>query len=534
MGPEHRNWLRQLIASPAVRDLCASLAPGIAPGRADSLSLSEGEGKGEGVGPGVSSIVPSLTAEGSFGSSPNLLAGAIAARLGCPVLLVVAHLDDADDAVGDLELFDAAGFKLNPRRFGALEVLPGESSVSLELLAERLAVVEALTNPKNMGATQHFRGGEACCVPMADSTSPAGDGFLPGAGQASVLVAPIQALMQGVPQPDALADFALNLRAGLAMPPGRLLDWLDRAGYSRVDAIEQPGDFAVRGGIIDIFAPCGVMVETVDRKNAPAKDKLESVGSGEPTPIRLDYFGDDIESITLIDTETMGSGRKIQAAKLIGASARQLQMDDRTTNLITLLPPRTVVVLHEILELSEQARGYYERLTNARGIYSPPAVMKLLTSRPHVQVMQYSSGRLAAPKPLAGSAPLSGAGVLPGVRLPVRSLMSFDRDAAKAVAELKELARTGLDVVVLCQNDAERDRLTELLKDQDAPSPSSSESDVPPFSGRSQIAASGDVRLEIGYLHRGFLWQDAPAPGSALGIAPGTSYSLSLSEGEGK
>ena len=54
------------------------------------------------------------------------------------MLLVVAHLDEADDALDDLELF--AG--VEAERFGALEVLPGESGVSLELLAERLAVVE--------------------------------------------------------------------------------------------------------------------------------------------------------------------------------------------------------------------------------------------------------------------------------------------------------------------------------------------------------------------------------------------------------
>src|SRR5690606_29752629 len=112
---------------------------------------------------------------------------------------------------------------LSTQRFGALEVLPGESSVSLELLAERMAVVSQLAR------------GE-----LAD-----------------VIVAPIQALMQAVPRPEAIGDFSLTLQAGAELSPARLLDWLDTAGYTRVEAIEQPGDFATRGGIIDIFPPAG-------------------------------------------------------------------------------------------------------------------------------------------------------------------------------------------------------------------------------------------------------------------------------------
>ncbi|MGB0767018.1 MAG: hypothetical protein ACPGYV_04850, partial [Phycisphaeraceae bacterium] len=66
-----------------------------------------------------------------------------------------------------------------------------------------------------------------------------------------VIVAPIQALMQAVPKPESVAEFTIHLIERQDVPPAQLMDWLDRAGYLRQDAIEQPGDFAVRGGIID-------------------------------------------------------------------------------------------------------------------------------------------------------------------------------------------------------------------------------------------------------------------------------------------
>ena len=116
-------------------------------------------------------------ADGSRGSSSAIMAGTLALHVQRPVLLVVAHLDEADDAVDDLAMFAEAGYDLNPMRFGALEVLPGESGVNLELLAERLGVVERIST----------------------------DRPLTGA----VIVAPIQALMQGVPKPEAVSQLSL-------------------------------------------------------------------------------------------------------------------------------------------------------------------------------------------------------------------------------------------------------------------------------------------------------------------------------------
>ncbi|MCC7204443.1 MAG: transcription-repair coupling factor, partial [Phycisphaeraceae bacterium] len=306
---------------------------------------------------------------------------------------------------------------------------------------------------------------------------------------ASVHVAPIQALMQAVPQADAVGDFSLTLSRGKRMPPGQLLEWLDRAGYTRVDAIEQPGDFALRGGIVDIFAPSGRL--TLDEKRGkPANtsdqvDPSKSSGGGG-MPVRVDFFGDEIDTLTLINTDTMGSGAAIVSVQLIGASPKQLQADGRTTNFVSLLPKDAIIVLHEVLELSEQARGYYERLTDARGIFSPNALMKLLTDRPHVRVHQYGS---AGPGQDA-------------VKMPVRTLMSFDRDAGTAVDELIELTQPDSGggksrVVVLCANDAEKTRLAELLTEH-TPAPGGA-------------PGSTAIALEIGYLHRGFAWEDASA-----------------------
>ena len=370
-----------------------------------------------------------VVARGSHGSSTYLTTGALALHLGRPVVLVVAHLDEADEALDDLELFGAGGHLLHCERFGALEVLPGESGVSLELLAERLGVV------------QRIREG----------------------GFADVLVAPVQALMQAVPEFDALSAYTLSLHCGNRLSPGQLLDWLHHAGYTRQEAIEQPGDYATRGGIIDIYPPAGTIGD----------DHGASVPPGDTGPIRLDYFGDQIDSICRIDLQTMGSSETVRTAQIIGAGTDKLLSDHRTTNLLELIPDQCTVVMHESLELTEQARGYYERLTMPDGIYSPNQLFHRMAKFSHVEINQYTMGRPEEQN----------------IAIPVRPLMTFDTDAQTALTELGELAsRSHSQTVVLCRQAAERDRLSKLL-DEHVPNHQDA------------------IRLEVGGLHQGFEWQ---------------------------
>ncbi len=370
----------------------------------------------------------SVVADGSRGSSTAILAGSVAVRLGRPVLLVVAHLDEADDALDDLELFDGLG----AARFGALEVLPGETSVQLDLLAERLGMVERL----GQGAV----------------TGPA------------VVVAPIQALMQSSPAVDRLSEFTLTLRQRMEIPPGRLFDWLDRAGFSRVDGIENPGEFAVRGGIVDLYPAAGSVEGTDGTRQA--------VG-----PVRLDFFGDELDELRRIDSDLLGSSERIEAVTLVGGRPEQLQMGEGV-NVIDLMPEGAVMVLHEPMELTEQARGYYERLTDPAGVFSPNAVLGRLTRRPHIEVNQYSRR-------------LDTQGVADRVELPLTPLASFDTDAKAALAELAHAA-TEAEVYVLCRAESERRRLEELLNSEQP---------------------GHRIHLRDGGLHRGFVWtheRDSP------------------------
>ncbi len=379
--------------------------------------------------------IPPLVGEGSRGSSTNLLAGALALKLGQPVLYVVAHLDEADDALEDLELFTQAGRPLTTQRFGALEVLPGESAVSLELLAERLSVVDSIASHR-----------------PANTPS------------ASVLVAPIQALMQAVPRAESVAKLSLTLSVGAEYAPNHLILWLAESGYQRQDAIDEPGDFAVRGGIIDLYPAAGTLTDAHGRETPLA-------------PIRIDFFGDQIDTLHAIDPNTLATGRAMSRVSVIGASADHIQSDDHDACLIDLLAPEYVVVMHEVVELTEQARGYYERLTNSTGIHPPNTVFKRLIARPHIEINEYS-GRGDERSRIA---------------LPITQLPPIDTDAKTAILELGALASDrAKQVVVPCRHQAEADRLRELLEEH-------------------CHEVSTRIETPITPLHHGFVWEENPS-----------------------
>ncbi|WP_423210551.1 transcription-repair coupling factor [Paracoccus yeei] len=102
-----------------------------------------------------------------------------------------------------------------------------------------------------------------------------------------VLLTTLAAAMQRVPPRDALREASFSARVGGRMDEGALRAFLARMGFSQAPTVTEPGDFAVRGGIIDIYPP------------------------GDSGPIRLDMFGDVLESARRFDAETQRSTEKL-------------------------------------------------------------------------------------------------------------------------------------------------------------------------------------------------------------------------------
>ena len=99
-----------------------------------------------------------------------------------------------------------------------------------------------------------------------------------------IVLTTVNALVQRMPPRAAFADASMELRVGGSVQPEQLARFLEANGYGRAGTVMEPGEYAIRGGIIDLFA------------------------AGEADPVRLDLFGDVIESMRGFDPGTQRSG----------------------------------------------------------------------------------------------------------------------------------------------------------------------------------------------------------------------------------
>ena len=156
-------------------------------------------------------------------------------------------------------------------------------------------------------------------------------------GAASILIAPVEAMALRLFPRSYYNGLALKLEQGEEVDIGMLVDHLASVGYAQVDLVEMPGQFARRGGILDVYSP------EADR------------------PIRVDFFGDEIESIRKFDPETQRSSTSLDEALLL-----PLTETPATEKLLGAVHARLSRQRTE--DEMESAEGDYAAISAAQGV----------------------------------------------------------------------------------------------------------------------------------------------------------------------
>jgi transcription-repair coupling factor (superfamily II helicase) len=198
------------------------------------------------------------------GSAMSLAAAEAAARHTGPVCVVAASAADAERFERELMFFGSRG----AHRFPDYETLPYEPiSPPQDLLADRLRCLYRLAR-----------------------------------GERETLVVEAGALLARLPPPDFIVSRSLHLKVGDTFEHADMIKRLSAHGYLRVEQVAEPGEFAVRGAVFDVF---------------PA---------GSDSPVRVDLFDNEIETLRTFDPQTQLSAGKTQQVEIL--PAREFPFDD--------------------------------------------------------------------------------------------------------------------------------------------------------------------------------------------------------------
>ena len=375
-----------------------------------------------------------VVVRGLTGSSRALLTAWVERAAGTPVLCLVPHGERFEEWRDDLEYFAGAGRVL---AFPEPDTLPYDpTSPHPGITAQRLETLERLS-----------RG-------------------MRGEPVAGIVLATVRGLLQRVPAPDRLTAAVLNVRLGEELVPERAMERLVALGYERLPEVEAVGQFARRGGILDIY-PVGLA-----------------------DPIRVEFDGDQVLSLRRFDATTQRSLEQLSETAVLpryevlrgdpsapgdnGAGLESVPFQDgmerfagryesERGTLLDYLGKGIRVVVDDPGALRDRARdlereiereygeqsAHYPELSPPADLFLPGAVLTDVLGRPGCHWM--------------GPVLERGAVADNTVFIDCRPAEPLQRSVERLKSHLIELSSNRIQAFLLCDNTGQRDRLLELV-----------------------------------------------------------------------
>ena len=349
--------------------------------------------------------------------------------VGAPVVLVADTPERAEALHEDLRTLGAAGARCYPQR----ETLPYEDAdPHIEIEAQRVDAIGALLG-----------------------------------GQCRILATTARALAERAPIPVGPGtSLALTIRRGTTHPLAELDGRLEQMGFDRTHTVREVGDYAIRGGIVDLFP------------------------FGHPAPLRIELWGDEVESVRRFDALTQRSTETLPSVDVLPIALRGSETagDVERRALLETLPPTALALILDPDGGVRARERLWDEVRDARHrVGAAAAPVESLVLPPAEAARRLAAfRRLEIAAPERSSDQSSDQRSPAAIRLPVEPPPSIDRDMKRLVAEIGTARARGERLLVFCDNDGQVERLEEILTE------------------RGGAALAREVVLAIGSLSGGF------------------------------
>ncbi len=166
---------------------------------------------------------------------------------------------------------------------------------------------------------------------------------LSAGGNKKILVTYPEALFEKVVLPKTLRGNIIHIKVNETIQLNNLMELFVMYGFQRTDFVYEPGQFALRGGILDIYS------------------------YGNEKPYRVELFGNEVDSIRIFDPETQLSERKLMQVNIIPNVETQFETGEKVS-LLEFLPANTVVWLKDWDVINEKIQQQQEELEGFMGM----------------------------------------------------------------------------------------------------------------------------------------------------------------------
>jgi len=277
-----------------------------------------------------------------------------------------------------------------------------------------------------------------------------------------VVVTSAEAITGLVPLPEDFKQRSLEIATGKEHPFEALLSQLSALGFERKDFVEEYGDFSVRGGILDVFPFVG------------------------DNPIRIEFWGDSIESIREFDALSQRSIRELQSATIVASLLPE--NDARTVNssMLDYLSADALLIIDEPAAVQKEIEELFhegvqnilswESLEQQAGRF-PRVIHSFLTDPQNRETIDF----LSLPQP------------------------SVNGSIKVLLHQINELTHQGNELVLVCDTQEEADRLKELIEEE-VTDPDSRDGGEEATVGDSRRTVEPSYQLMTEALHLGFVF----------------------------
>lgn len=333
------------------------------------------------------------------GSAPAKFLADLLPHLQGPLLAIVPEPEDADGLAADLRVFGSSGAV-----YPGWDILPSETDQpDIDLAKDQIGALRQLAS-----------GGGIVCI-----SAPA--------------------LLQPALPADFLGGARLSVKAGQELPPETLLARLADAGFETVDEVDLPGQSARRGGILDVFP------FFADR------------------PVRIEFFGDEIETVRFFDPGTQRSDApvayEVTLVDVNRDSFRQAYDRAERVKLLSYLPDNATVLLLAPQKLRHAAELYHSGFAPGSPLFVFEQAIAGIERFRTLVVPDALGDDWRNELPVLARAACS-------VDCGCKGMERVSGGLETAFSELRALDAAGERLTVFCTNTAERARFEELLQEE--------------------------------------------------------------------